>query len=126
MAIIDHKAVQTFELPGLVHRTLAGERQGVGGMAVWLQTIVPGGATPVHYHPCEEVVVVLSGGGECSFDGRVERFGADSTLIIPAEVVHQITNTSREPMELLAVFGEVPPPVLTPDGEPLALPWDDA
>ncbi len=47
---------------GMQHVTVAGSKQhGMRNFEVWMQTIAPGGATPIHSHPrpCEEVNFVL-------------------------------------------------------------------
>lgn len=124
MPILDHADIPTFELPGLRHQTVAGPAAGIKTMEVWRQTLAPGAATPVHRHACEEVIVVLSGSGTCSIGGRSVRFGPNSTLILEADVVHQIVNTSDEPMELVAALGMAPVRVRTADGAALPLPWD--
>jgi oxalate decarboxylase/phosphoglucose isomerase-like protein (cupin superfamily) len=54
---------------------------------------------------------------------EVHRFGPDTTLVIPADVDHQIINTGTEPMQLLAAFSATPVPTVFPDGQPIPLPW---
>jgi quercetin dioxygenase-like cupin family protein len=121
--IVRHDTLPCFELPGLEHRTLAGHEQGVGSLEVWLQTLAPGAASPVHRHACEEVVVILSGSGELTIDGETRRFAADSTLIVPPDAVHQIVNSGSAPLVLLAALGAAPVRVRTDTGEPLPVPW---
>ena len=50
-------------LPGLAHRTLAGAEHGLERLAIWSQSIDPRGATPPHFHDCEEVILVQRGEG---------------------------------------------------------------
>lgn len=123
MHVIDNTQLPRAALPGLAHTTLAGADNGLAHLSIWRQTIEPGAATPPHRHDCEEVVVVASGSGELHIEGRVERFGPDSTLAIPANVDHQILNTGSEPMNLVAAFSVSPVEVVLPDGSPLPLPW---
>lgn len=123
MHVIDNTQLPRAALPGLAHTTLAGVDNGLAHLSLWRQTIEPGAATPPHRHDCEEVVVVATGSGELHIDGRVERFGPDSTLAIPANVNHQILNTGSEPMNLVAAFSVSPVEVVLPDGSPLPLPW---
>ena len=124
MAITDNREVKMFELPGLKHQTVGGHRQGVKSMEVWVQTIEPGASTPVHCHACDEVIVILSGSGECTIAGKTSKFGRDSTLVIEPDVVHQIVNTSTEQMKLIAALGMAPVRVKTAHGEPLPVPWE--
>ena len=124
MPVIDNNELDILELPGLRHQTIAGHRQGVTTMEVWSQTMAPGAATPVHRHACEEVILVLSGHGQCIVDGQAHSFGPNSTLILEPDVVHQLVNTSGEEMRLVAALGMAPVRVNNADGTALPLPWD--
>lgn len=124
MQIIDNRDIEMFELPGIKHQTVGGHKQGVRGMEVWVQTIAPGASTPVHCHACEEVIVILSGSGECTVAGKTSKFGPNSTLILEPDIVHQIVNTSAEELKLVAALGMEPVRVKTENGEPLPVPWD--
>ncbi len=123
MPIIKIEDVEQFAMPGIMHRTVGGHLQGVKSMEVWVQTIAPGAATPVHRHACEEVIVVLTGSGECMVGGQTTRFGPNSALVLESDVVHQIVNTSDEEMKLVAALGMAPVRVKTGDGKPLPVPW---
>ena len=123
MPIIRNDDLETLELPGLKHQTVAGHRQGVRTMEVWLQTMAPGAATPVHRHACEEVIVVLTGSGTCTVGDRTYAFGPNSTLVVEPDVVHQIVNTSAVEMKLVATLGMAPVRVRDADGAALPVPW---
>ena len=124
MPIVNNADLEILELPGLRHQTIAGHRQGVESMEVWLQTIAPGAGTPVHRHACEEVVLILSGSGTCTVEGETTAFGPNSTLILKPDVVHQVVNTSADEMRLVGILSMAPVRVKTADGEPLPLPWE--
>ncbi len=121
--IVENDRVPRFALPGLEHRTIAGHAQGLTSMEVWLQTMAPGAASPVHRHACEEVIVILSGSGELTIDGETAAFGANTTLVVPSGVVHQIANPGAEPLVLIAALGTAPVRVQTDAGDPLPVPW---
>lgn len=67
---------------------------------VWMATYAPGSGTPIHRHNCEEVFIVLMGGGtlflapasNASFPGRPQMFAIypNSTFIVPMDSVHQV------------------------------------
>lgn len=123
MSVINNATVGKFSLPGLIHQTLASHAQGVSGMEVWMQTIAPGAATPVHRHACEEIIVILRGSGQVTIAGEEEMFGANSTIIVPPDAVHQLVNSGAEEMFLLGVLGVTPVNVTTAEGETIPLPW---
>jgi mannose-6-phosphate isomerase-like protein (cupin superfamily) len=124
MPLVKNQEIETLELPGLRHQTIAGAAQGVKTMEVWMQTMAPGAATPVHCHACEEVILILSGSGTCTVAGETYPFGPNSTLIIEPDVIHQIVNTSDEEMKLVAALGMAPVRVKTAEGEAMPLPWE--
>lgn len=123
MHIVDNATIATTGLPGITHRTLASHADGLRSLSVWLQTIEPGAATPPHRHDCDEVVVILSGHGQLHIGGEVQPFGPDQTIVLPAEVDHQIVNSGDQPLLTLAAFAATPVGVVLPDGTPITLPW---
>jgi mannose-6-phosphate isomerase-like protein (cupin superfamily) len=121
--IVQNDELPVHELPGLIHRTVAGHAQGVSSMEVWHQIMAPGAETPVHRHACEEVILVLSGSGRLTLEDEVSDFQANSTLIVPPDAVHQLINTGREDLVLVAALGTAPVRVRTATGDPLPVPW---
>lgn len=124
MPVVRNEDVETLELPGIRHKTVAGHLQGVKTMEMWVQVLAPGAATPVHRHDCEEVIHVLSGSGTCTVEGRTFEFGPDTTLVLERDVVHCLVNTSGEDMKLVAALGMAPVRVRTAEGEALPVPWE--
>jgi mannose-6-phosphate isomerase-like protein (cupin superfamily) len=124
MAIKAHDTIDTLNIPGLSHQTLAGAKDGLKGLEIWRQTIEAGGETPLHKHDCEEVIVILEGEGACVVEGDTQTFRADQSVIVEPNVVHKICNTGSGPLRLMATLAMAPVRVETPDGEAMALPWD--
>lgn len=108
MAVLSNAKLKVHRHPGIEHRTLAGHEQGVRSMEVWQQTLAPGAVTTLQRHACEEVIIILAGGGEVTLNGETATFGPDTTLIVPVDAVHRIVNTGSEPMLLLAALGMAP------------------
>ncbi|MBM3971360.1 MAG: cupin domain-containing protein [Planctomycetes bacterium] len=97
-------ATETFEwgtLTWLCNAKLSpGAKQTVG-----LCHILPGRGNPVHYHPnCEEVLHMLAGTGQHSFDGACVKLQAGMTIRIPSGVKHNMTNIGNEPIVCFIVF----------------------
>ena len=56
-------------------------------------------------------------------EGAVQRFGADSTVVLPQGRDHQIFNVGPMPMDIVGLFGATPVLTMLPDGSALELPW---
>lgn len=123
MKIIDQQHPVASAIPGVAHSTWASAADGIEQLSVWRQTLAPGSATPPHLHECDEVVLCQSGWGEVHSEGRVERFGADSTVALPRGRVHQIFNAGPMPLEIIGIFAATPVATRLPDGQALELPW---
>ena len=123
MYVIPQDRPSPTDLPGIRHATWAGQDNGLGQLSLWRQTIAPGGATPPHRHPCDEVVLCSGGRGELHIEGQALPFGAEQTLILPRGVVHQIINVGEQPLEILGVIAATPVEVQLPDGQRLDVPW---
>lgn len=123
MPLIDQRPPEPSELPGVAHSTWASGADGLQQLSVWRQTMAPGGATPPHFHDCDEVVLCVAGWGELHSEGQVQRFGADSTLVLPRGKVHQLFNVGPMPLETIGILAATPVVTRHPDGEPIDLPW---
>jgi mannose-6-phosphate isomerase-like protein (cupin superfamily) len=53
----------------------------------------------------------------------VSSFGANSTLIVPADAVHQIVNSGTTRMVLIAALSMAPVKVRHADDQAMPLPW---
>ena len=124
MTVIPQTRPEATPLPGIHHSTWAGADDGLQQLSLWRQSLEPGAATPPHRHDCEEVVLVDGGQGALVIDGVAHPFAADSTLVIPPNVDHQIVNTGTVPLACTAAFSVSPVAVFLPDGQALDLPWE--
>ncbi len=123
MPVVKNSSLENFNLPGLSHRTFAGPEHGMKNLEVWGQVIEAGAATPVHRHACEEAIVILEGSGTLTIEGVSTSFGPNSTLIIPADSVHQIINSGDQKMVVIAALSMAPVKVRHQDNQPMPLPW---
>ena len=115
---------EVFRLKGITHQTLAAAPDGASGLEVWRQTLEPRAQSPIHYHECEEVILVHEGSGRITIGNDVIDFDADTTLIVPAEAVHQLVNTGQAPLRITAILSATPAHAYAPDGSAIPLPWD--
>ena len=58
------------------------------------------GMTPhaPHQHPEEEIMLITSGEGEISLDGKITRVGPGSMMYCAAGRMHGVVNTGKTPM----------------------------
>ena len=100
-------------LPSETERTfvaLANEALGTQSCSVHENVLNPGAVVPWHEHQVEEVIVCLSGVGECTFKGKdSERYQAGSVLIIPAGTPHTLRNAGSDLLHQLAFLAGVAP-----------------
>ena len=115
--------IQPFELSGNVMYGLATPARGARQTEVWLSRIQPEAETPVHSHSAEEVIVVLRGRGEARRIGQETlTFEAPCTIILPAHELHQVANTGRETLEIVAAL-PLGSKVFDEHGVEMMLPW---
>lgn len=100
----DELPLETFEWGTL--QWLCNDRLSPGSaQTAGLCHILPGQRNPVHYHPnCEEILYMLSGTGQHSFDEESVALRPGSTIRIPAGVRHNLANTGTEPIVCLIAF----------------------
>ncbi len=123
LKVIDQARPEATPIAGIAHTTLASAADGLRRLSLWRQVLDPGAATPPHSHECDEVVICLSGRGEVHAEGKALRFGADSCVVLPQGLLHQLFNTGPGRMEIIGAFGSTPVVTRLPDGEAIDLPW---
>lgn len=123
MNVIEQSRRAETPLPGVAHATWAAQADGFEQLSILRQTLAPGTATPPLRHDCDEVVLCLLGWGEVHTEGRVQRFGADCTVVLPKGHDHQLFNVGPQPPEIVDLFGATPVRTMLPDGNAIDLPW---
>ena len=68
----------------------SGARQLINGITI----IAPGAAIPLHFHDCEESVIVLEGNAVAVIDGEETSVGPGDTSWIPPLLPHFFRNPS--------------------------------
>jgi quercetin dioxygenase-like cupin family protein len=67
--------------------------------------IPPGGGIPLHFHNCEESVLVVSGQAQVEIDGRHREASATDVVWIPAGVPHRFVNPSdNQPLRIFWTY----------------------
>lgn len=108
--LIENEKVKKVHLMGLVHQTLADEKQGLKTMEVWLVTLPPGSETPINQHYGEVVVITLKGAGRALVDEDSLDLFPNTTLVIPARASRQVVNPGADDLVTLVIRSLVRPP----------------
>jgi putative monooxygenase len=68
----------------------------------------PGAAIALHYHNCEETVMLLSGEGVAEIDGKEFKVGPGDTSWIPPGIHHRFRNVSTtEKMRIYWTYASI-------------------
>ena len=110
------------KLPTSTERTftpLATSALGSTACSVHENILNIGAVVPWHEHRVEEVIVCLSGVGECTFSQESpQKYQTGSVLIIPPRVRHTFRNVGNEHLRQLAFLAGTDPGThwLEPEG----------
>jgi putative monooxygenase len=105
-AILDPNALPEKNRGGGIRTVpLVTSRIGSTSLLNGVTTLDPGAAVPLHYHNCEESVLVLSGNARVHIDGVETDVEPGFTTWIPTGVPHFFRNTSAtEPMSIFWTY----------------------
>jgi quercetin dioxygenase-like cupin family protein len=87
-----------------VRNYIANPRLGTEALTIHENVISPGVVVPSHTHLAEEVIVVLSGEGECTTENGSQAYSAGDVLIFPAGVKHSLRNSGTVLLRQLCIF----------------------
>ena len=90
--------------PGVETRMLSSALTGARELCVFEQWVAPGAGTPIHAHPVEEVLTVLSGEAEMRLDDERSVLTSGQSLIVPALRNHGFRNSGVGTLHIHAVL----------------------
>jgi quercetin dioxygenase-like cupin family protein len=111
---MDGTPIEGDGIQGVTMKLLVGKQDHAPTFAMRHFLVEPGGFTPMHQHPWEHEVLILSGEGEVESDTEVTSIASGDGLYIPSNELHQFRNTSTTPLEFLCIV-----PVESDCGEPV-------
>ena len=90
-------------------RTIPLVTRGCGSTSMinGITAFVPGAKIGVHFHNCEESVMILEGEAIAEIDGKRHSLKAGDTTWIPANVPHRFLNESDGPMRIFWTYATV-------------------
>ncbi|MBX5489751.1 MAG: cupin domain-containing protein [Chloroflexi bacterium] len=80
---------------------------GAQGVLNGITEFDPGAAIPLHYHNCEETVLVLEGEATFEVDGRVYELRPLDTTWVPTGVPHRFLNRSNRRLRIFWTYSSV-------------------
>ena len=69
-----------------------------------LMSLKPGETIPREKHNGDQIFIIVAGEGEASIDQKTVALKEHGTLIVPANVEHEIRNTSNTPLKFFTVY----------------------
>ena len=104
MHVFRNEELEFIETPGANATVgLATPSRGAEEVSVIRQRQQPGGGNPPHFHDREEVMTVIRGSVDVTIDGSRTTLRAEDTMVIPAQTVHQLSNSGESEAEWLLV-----------------------
>lgn len=90
---------------GVTTIPLVSRACGSTGLINGITIFPPGGSIALHWHNCEESVMVLAGRAVVEIDGALHEMQAGDTTWVPAEMPHRFINASgTEEMRILWTY----------------------
>ena len=86
---------------GAKTRVLVSRRIGSESITNGVTYFPPGSKIPVHWHNCDESVMILEGNAVCEIDGQRYPMTQYDTTFVPANVPHRFLNESDKPMSIV-------------------------
>lgn len=107
-AILRPRELKTNDRGGGARTTpLVTRRCGSTSMINGITVFDPGAAIGVHFHNCEESVMVIEGEAIAEIDGVQHHLGTNDTTWIPANVPHRFINASDKPMRIFWTYATI-------------------
>lgn len=89
---------------GVSIRRVISAEDGAPNYYMRVFEIAPGGFSPLHTHPWEHEIYILSGEGEMVGEGGSAGVGPGTAAFIPAEELHQIRNPGTQPLRFICTI----------------------
>jgi putative monooxygenase len=90
--------------PGVVRRGITNRSQGIQAINTGVTRFEPGAEVKLHYHNCDEVIVIIEGEAECRLAGEIYRLRPLDTAVVPAGQHHAFRNPGAATMAFIFVY----------------------
>src|SRR5258708_28445878 len=89
---------------GVKSRVLVSRRIGSENLTNGVTVFPPGAKIAVHWHNCDESVVILESEAVCEIDGKPIQMSQLDTTFVPANVPHRFLNLTDRPISILWTY----------------------
>jgi putative monooxygenase len=89
---------------GVKTRVLVSNRIGSENLTNGVTIFPPGAKIALHWHNCDESVLILEGDAVCEIDGKMYPMTRLDTTFVPARVPHRFLNQTDRPMSILWTY----------------------
>jgi len=108
MKVFHHSSISPQVAEGGAIKTkvqwLITKEMGANNFAMRLFEIEPGGYSPLHTHPWEHEVFILSGEGKVSDGEKTFDFKSGYVVFVPSNELHQFRNTGVKALRFLCLI----------------------
>jgi quercetin dioxygenase-like cupin family protein len=77
---------------------------GARGILNGFTDIPPGGGIPLHFHNCEESVLIVSGRADVEIDGAVFSAEAGDVVWVASGLPHRFSNSAEGPLRIFWTY----------------------
>jgi quercetin dioxygenase-like cupin family protein len=92
------------ETKGVTIRWAISETDGAPNFYLRVFEIAPGGFSPLHRHPWEHEIYILSGDGEVVQEDRSVAVRPGTAIFIPGDEIHQLKNPGSQVLRFICVI----------------------
>ena len=89
---------------GVRTRVLVSRHVGSDNLTNGVTVFPPGAKIALHWHNCDESVLILEGEAVCEIDGQTYPMSRLDTTYVPANVPHRFLNQTDKPMSILWTY----------------------
>ena len=89
---------------GVKTRVLVSSKIGSDSLTNGVTVFPPGARIALHWHNCDESVLILEGEAVCEIDGLTYPMSRLDTTFVPANVPHRFLNQTHRPMSIFWTY----------------------
>ncbi|MBN2381718.1 cupin domain-containing protein [bacterium] len=101
---VEPHLVEGQDVKGVTMRVGITDSDGAPHFAMRLFQVQPNGYTPLHRHPWEHEVFVISGSGQLNYNDEEHSLQKGDFVLIEADALHQFKNIGPDEFQFICVI----------------------